>query len=116
MRRYGNVSAELAAVEVDDYGLCQLFEPSTLPYLRGGGVELVELEPEDYPNFLCHVLSTGFAVIAVAASAAGKAPADTPHRGAVAAHEGAVGVVPGGGGCHHFFLFIIVGRADGIPV
>lgn len=75
----------------------------------GGGVELVELEPEDNPDFLCQVLGAGLAVVAIAASAAGKAPADTPHRGAVAAHEGAVGVVPGGVGGHHFFLFIIVG-------
>ena len=99
----------LTAVEVEDDGLGELFEPAALPCLGGGEVELVELEPEDYPDFLCQVLGAGLAVVAVAASAAGIAPADTPHRGAVAAHEGAVGVVPGGVGCHHFFLFIVGG-------
>lgn len=98
----------LTAAEVEDDGLGELFEPAALPCLGGGGVELVELEPEDYPDFLCQVLGAGLAVVAVAASVAGKAPADAPHRGAVAAHEGAVGVVPGGVGCHHFLLFIVV--------
>ena len=98
----------LAAVEVEDDGLGEFFEPAALPCLGGGGVELVELEPEDYPDLLCHILGTGLAVFVPAASVAGKAPADTPHRGAVAAHEGAVGVVSGGVGCHHFLLFIVV--------
>lgn len=98
----------LAAVEVDDHVLGELLKPAALPCLGGGEVELVELEPEDYPDLLCHILGASLAVFVPAASVAGIAPADTPHRGAVAAHESAVGVVPGVLGCHHFFLFVIV--------
>ena len=99
----------LPTVEVDDHGLGELFEPAALSTLGSSGVELVELEPEDNPDFLCHAFGTRLAVVATSASAAGIAPADAPHRGAVAAHEGAVGGMPGGVGCHHVLLFIVGG-------